>query len=260
MKKIILLAILLVMIFTLVSCGNGANNSLDEVMDELNGANVSSVDETTSDTSSEIILTAADIVKREYEKSGEYLFNGTKTEFNYAYPQIVLDQVGVASINERIKNYCEALIDTELNAMKASRKLGMTKMSYSAYIKGEILSILIKSEYGYDFTLFEAINLNITTGIEQERNDIFNAAGLTSNDAAEKIKAAAEDKYMQIHGTIADRDVDDTIGYAKGKAATSIDYDVDMTLYFDEDGRLKAIVRIYELGGEEYEYHEVTVK
>ena len=83
---------------------------------------------------------------------------------------------------------------------------------------------------------------------------------MTSNDAAEKIKTAAEDKYVQIHGTIADRDVDDTIDYAKGKSATSIDYDVDMTLYFDEDGNLKAIVRIYKLGGEEYEYHEVMVK
>ncbi|MBQ5890784.1 MAG: hypothetical protein IIW73_07530 [Clostridia bacterium] len=260
MKRIILLEICLIMMLTLVSCGNDANNSLDEVMDELNGANASSIDETESDVSSEITLTAAEIVKREYEKSGEYLFNGTKTEFNYAYPQIVLDQMGVTSINERIKNYCEALIDTELNAMKSNRKLGMTKMSYSAYLKGEILSILIKSEYGYEFTLFEAINLNILTGIEQEKDDIFNAAGLTTTDAAEKIKTAAEDKYVQIHGTIADRDVDDTIDYAKGKSATSIDYDVDMTLYFDEDGNLKAIVRIYKLGGEEYEYHEVMVK
>ena len=259
MKRIIILGLCLVLIISLVSC-NGSSGSLSEVIDEINSTNTPSVDENGSDVSSEIPITAADIVKREYEKSGEYLFNGTTTSYSYAYPQITLDLAGIASINERIKNYCEALIDTELNAMKSSRKIGMTKMSYSSYVKNQILSILIKSEYGYDFTLYEAINIDISTGIEQEKSEIYNAAGLTSDDAAEKIKQAAEDKYVQIHGTIADRDVDDTIGYAKGKSATSIDYDVDMTLYFDEDGKLKAIVRIYELGGEEYEYHEVTVK
>lgn len=259
MKRIILLALCLIITVVLISCGS-SSNSLNEVIDELNGANTSSINDVESDISSEITITAADIVKREYEKNGEYLFNETKIEFSYTYPQITLNQVGIDSINERIKNYCEALIDTELNAMKNNKNIGMTKMSYSAYLKDKVLSILIKSEYGYDYTLFNALNLNIETGIELEKNDIFNAAGFTSTDATEKIKAAAEDKYVQIHGTIADREVDDTIDYAKGKSATSIDYDVDMTLYFDESGRLKAIVRIYELGGEEYEYHEVTVK
>ena len=259
MKKIILLALCLILTIALVSCGS-SSNSLNEVIDELNSANTSSLVETQSDVSSEITIKAEDIVKREYEKKGEYTFNEVKTEYSYTYPQITLEQTGIASINERIKNYCEALIDTELNAMKNNKNIGMTKMSYSAYVKDKVLSILIKSEYGYDYTLFDAINLNIETGIELEKNDIYNAAGYTSTDAAAKIKAAAEDKYVQIHGTIADRDVDDTIDYAKGKSATSIDYDVDMTLYFDQSGRLKAIVRIYELGGEEYEYYEVTVK
>ena len=259
MKKIILLALCLILTIALVSCGS-SSNSLNEVIDELNSANTPSLVETQSDVSSKITIKAEDIVKREYEKNGEYTFNEVKTEYSYTYPQITLEQTGIASINERIKNYCEALIDTELNAMKNNKNIGMTKMSYSAYVKDKVLSILIKSEYGYDYTLFDAINLNIETGIELEKNDLYNAAGYTSTDAAAKIKAAAEDKYVQIHGTIADRDVDDTIDYAKGKSATSIDYDVDMTLYFDQSGRLKAIVRIYELGGEEYEYYEVTVK
>lgn len=266
-KKLLALFISAAILSLFASCGEKSNATLDEVLAEISPEDYASSDlgsdesdSGSSDMSDEVTVTVKDAVKTEYEKSGSYTFGGKKTSYSYKYPQITLSGVNVSEINDNIKNYCQALINVELSSMNSGRKLGMTNMNYSACVKGEVLSLLISSQYGSEYTLYETVNINITTGGELSKNDILNAAGLTSKDGDAKVRAAAENKFVQVHGTVSDRSADETIAYEKAKSATSLDYDSDLQLYFAENGSLKAIVRVYKLGGDEYEYYEVSVK
>lgn len=266
-KKLLALLLCAAVLSLFVSCGEKSNATLDEVLAEISPEDYASSDLgadgsdlSSSDVSGEVTVTVKDAVKTEYQKSGSYTYSGTKIAYSYKYPQITLSGVNVSEINDDIKSYCQALIDVELSAMNSGRKIGMTDMNYTACVKGEALSLLISSQFGSEYTLYETVNINITTGSELSKNDILNAAGLTSKDGDAKIKAAAESKFTQVHGTVSDRSTDEMIDYEKAKSATSLDYDSDLQLYFAENGSLKAIVRIYKLGGNDYEYYEVSVK
>ncbi len=256
MKRCLLWLICAVILFCLVSCGS--SSSLSDVLNEFNSNESQSESQNSDDQKDK--LTVKDVIKVKYEKSGSYVSGNKKSEYSYKYPEIILSDEAFSEFNEQISNYCQALIDVELDQMNNGEDIGLTVMDYTVCLKGDILSVLIRSQYGFDHTLFETVNVNVKTGEELENDAILNAAGLSSEDGEKKIQTAAENKYIQIHGTVSDRDVDETVEYGRGKTATLLDYNDDMSLFFGENGGLKAIVRVYELGGEKYEYYEVSVK
>lgn len=261
MKKFIITLLAATMLFTLASCGPKSSASLGDVLSEIN--NISNVSSVSSSDSAEILstpLTVAETVKEDFHASGTYTYGGKKINYSYKYPQLTLPNVSLTEINSRIKNYCSALIDVELKAMAKNSRVDLTEMKYTACIKDNVLSLLITSVYGTDYTLYEAININTDTGAELNKENILNAAGMTTTDGMDKIKAAAESKFLQLYGKNTDYSTDEIEAYEKAKKSTLLDFDVDMTLYFNEIGALKAIVRIYEPTGEDYGYHEVSVK
>ncbi|GEM_PF-3891174 len=261
MKRFITLLIAATMLFSIASCGPKTTASLDDVLSDINNkSDVSSVNSSDSAHVSSTPLTVAETVKEDFRATGTYSFSGKTINYSYKYPQLTLPNVSLTEINTRIKNYCSALIDVELKAMAMNSRVDLTEMKYTACIKDNVLSLLISSVYGSEYTLYEAININTDTGAELNKEDLLNAAGMTTTDGMNKIKAAAESKFLQLYGKDTDYLPDEIEAYEKAKKSTSVDFDVDMTLYFNEIGALKAIVRVYEPTGEEYGYHEVSVK
>ncbi len=263
MSRFFTLVLAVCLTFSVTACAPKSNTTLDEIVGEINpDLSQSSSSDMSSNVSSNITLTKDELVKTEYSKKGTYSLSGTKTDYSYEYPQITVPDRNLSKINSRIRNYCTALINVELESMEQNRKIEMTKMSYSACVKNNVLSVVIRSVFGEQFTLYEAVNINIETGNELEKNDVILAAGFTSADGDSRILQAASDKFLQLYGESADYStVDEITAYERAKAATEVDYDVDMTLFFDEDGVLKAVVRIYEpLTDDSYDYFEVKVK
>lgn len=261
MKKTIF-ALAAVSLVTLSACTPKSNATLDDVINDID-PNYYAVSEAESEVSSEaeVKLDMNEVVKVEFCEKDTYTYDGQKTDYSYEYPRLNLPNVNLTNVNDSIKNYCNALISVEKKAMDEGRQIEMTKMGYSANAKNNVLSVVIRSEFGEQFSLCKAVNISVKTGAELTNNEVILAAGFTSTDGESKILNAAKDKFTQLYGVSDDYNTPDEItAYERAKAATELDFDVDMSLYFDQNGALKAMVRIYEpLTDDSYDYFEVKV-
>ncbi len=253
---------LAVLLLGLASCAPKSNATLKDVINEID-PEYYAVSEVSSEASSEeeIKFDLNDVVKVEFCQKDSYKCDGVTTDYSYEYPQLSLPNINLTKINNSIRNYCSALINVETKAMTEGRQIEMTKMSYSASSKFNVLSVIIKSEFGDQFTLTKAINLSVKTGAELTNNDVILAAGFTSADGEAKILNAAKDKFTQLYGESDDYNTPDEItAFERAKAATEVDFDVDMSVFFDQNGELKAMVRIYQpLTDDSYDYFEVKI-
>lgn len=261
MKKPIF-AVAAVALIAFSACAPKSNSTLDDVVNDID-PNYYAVSEVSSEVSSEaeVKLDMNEVVKVGFCEKDSYTFDGERIDYSYEYPQLYIPNVNLTKVNDSISNYCNALIGVETKAMNEGRQIEMTKMGYSANAKNNVLSVVIRSEFGDQFTLCKAINISVKTGAELTNNEVILAAGFTSSDGEAKILNAAKDKFTQLYGQSDDYNTPDEItAYERAKAATEVDFDVDMSLFFDQNGSLKAMVRIYEpLTDDSYDYFEVKV-
>ncbi len=265
MKRFIPLLLAVAVMILCAACAPKSNASLQEVINDLNTSSADDISSfNTSSDDSPIDITVEDAVVSEYKKVGTYVCGNQKVDYSYEYPKITVKTFDVNQINNKIRQYCEALINTELKAMRNEQFIQMTKMGYTACVKNNVLSVTMRMNFEADqlkYTIYNAFNINLRTGAELDKNEVLNAAGYTSTDGEAKIKAAAQNKFTELYGNEYDYDGEELEAYNKALESTLVDYDVDMTLFFDGDEILTAVVRVYNPEDENLSYnYEVKVE
>lgn len=202
--------------------------------------------------------------------------------FDYSVPQIVDDTEDAKEINYLIECLFEDMHNTTQKAAKEGEitaeefdSTGWFQTNYDCYWNGSIASIVIYSTGYYDSdTKYNVYNYDFATGEQLSNEDIFVLKGITGEQFAEDIRRAAvysldveiqqffenempltEDELW--YADVVDEDVQHMYGdylLARAKTIHMDNIDEDVPVYLDENGELKAITRIYNMGM----YGEVT--
>ena len=172
-------------------------------------------------------------------------------------PYINLDSEDAKKANKEIEELHKNLIKEFKENLGYAQQKMMTNdfvTSYNTYINGDILSILIEEDRGYDGKLhnsYYTYNFDIKTGKMLSYEEVYKKAGFTEENISEKVENAirALDIYNETEQSEADKCIQKTIKAYNDRSLKNIGVDgIDAEYYLgyflNEEGKLNIVIYI----------------
>lgn len=208
MKKFYLLYLIICIVFLSSSCNKptisnntnsfeiNKNNLSNEVVSEKNTRTILNKQDAT-DTD----ISTKEVIVNMVEEAGYFTNNfGEKTgEYSYCIPKINLSSDGAKSINNSIYDKFYPLITEYSDAYE---------IKYDIIKNDNILSLIVQAKFLWEYTDYEAYNINIKTGEKIENKDLICMYGynedtftpllksITGNYYLERYKERSQDEYF----------------------------------------------------------------
>lgn len=187
-------------------------------------------------------------------------------------PYINLDSEDAKKANKEIEELHKNLIkEFKENIGYAQQKM-MTNdfvTSYNTYINGDILSILIEEDRGYDGKLhnsYYTYNFDVKTGKMLSYEEVYKKAGFTEENISEKVENAIKtlDVYNETEQSEADKCIQKTIKAYNDRSLKNIGFDgIDAEYYLgyflNEGGKLNIVIYIDIFADVGYKLDVITV-
>lgn len=174
---------------------------------------------------------------------------GNTYNYSYKIPEFNLESEDAKELNDKIKKDFYKLCENEKTSMADGLSLVVVSVSYETYIKGEILSFLVKALYDSDYTSYGAYSINVATGKAEKVQDFLLLSGLEKEEFIGEIKKAAGDKYKEIYG---DPEGKEYLMYAYDYTVSDDAVNMDMPMFIGENGNLFAVAKIGSVAGAAY--------
>jgi hypothetical protein len=192
------------------------------------------------------------LVYDQYAKEGEYTESKSSSPYTYAYhvPSINLKSDDAAKINAELNALCMPYINDALDCIKSGVSISTFNIDYHYYENYGTLSLLVRiSRYGDRFKVYV---IDTSSGKKISNTELLAKRSISEEKFLSSVKEFATAEFKQQYagepGTALD-----TERYNKTVDINNINTDTPM--YFDSDGTLCVIAKIYSPAGAEYYYH-----
>lgn len=275
MKKRILLSLLLsVMILSMAACENKEEVESDNLSivgteavevepENSSSAGTEMVEVETSDSDDG---TKEDTLKQELKGtdnprineilniSGTYTDGVSNTDdYSYQIPQFNADSESAKTVNQRIVDDIYPLVEAEFDCITSGEySLCNYSITYQIIENGDIVSLLVTVPYPNDCVDYFTYHFDFANAKEVTNIELFAMKGMTE----ESFVQTACDMGMVYFESLFDGQGADRVEEYKGcieeaKSATT----VDLPIYLDTDGTLKAYVPFPSASGANWYYH-----
>ncbi len=277
-KRVLLSALLVIMVFSMVACGNkedvGTANSLPirtEAPTPEPTAEPSP--EPTATTTQEPTPEPENIndgapkmtLKLELKETDNYQINeilnvsgiytdsvDNKGTFSYQIPQFNADSESAKTVNQRIVDDIYPLVESEFDCMSGKSSLLNYSITYNIIEYGNIIAILVKVPYPNDIMGYYTYSYDFVNDKEVTNIELLAMKGMTEESFVETACEMGREYFEELfEGT----DVDVMEEYKNciedAKDATS----ADLPMYLDEEGTLKVYIPFPSAAGANWYYH-----
>lgn len=264
MKKIMVLALILLIVSTLSGCFffkvvKEDSNSLNSSTPSQTEGNAEAVTETQIETQPKTqpetqpqvgkVDSYVEVYKEENLNYTDSVGNSYSAK--YRVPKIKLFGDDAEDANEDIQEECLPLIEESFNYAKDGVSLYCTSIDYEAWLNNKYLTVIVTigNDWGQRFYIVHT--LDVLTGDEVDNDDFAKLLNITENQLDIKIKDTMESYYTNNFKGMEKVD----IYYTQLEKTTSGENVDDAEVYYGENGQLYLHCTIYSLAGaDSYEH------
>lgn len=259
MKRHLCVALILLLL-TLTACNpsslNGANGSVPGESTEqetTTAPEVTTVPETT--TARE--YTVADLVSTAYNEKLSWTDGlGNDNVCRFRLPGVSSVIPHADEINDKIFDAFEDSIENERRHKKDNCSNIITSISYTAGLRGGVLSLRVTEETLYDTARTETWNIDIKTGKILNTEEFLAVFGQNGLDLESKLADAASKKFISKWGDPSKKDSFTKERYRKTISSSNL---AKSKFFIKEDGTVYASIRIYSLAGADYSTYTIPL-
>jgi hypothetical protein len=177
---------------------------------------------------------------------------GNTYSCRYRIPEVLIDSGAVRDFNSSLKaNLLPEVIDAR-ETLAAGFSLTLMDISYHAYLRNNILTVVTSVDYDFDWTDYYVLVVDVTTGTVLNNVQVGERFGLTEEELDKKIRDAVRGMFgnYEVSEYITRSEIDTMMN------ATLSEGNVSQAKVFpSSDGELYMICKIYVLAGAgEYYY------
>lgn len=174
-------------------------------------------------------------------------------QISYHVPKINIDSDEADKVNSEIYANCMGNINEELSTMEDGCSPVLVDVSYSTYVYGDVLSIVIEQRLDWDdYIAYQVYNVDIHTGKQLRNSELL---GLVNIDQDTFINTARSCVYDRFKGEVQNykNHVEEVLSLYKD-TVNSDNIEINMPVFLDNDGNINIIATIYSVAGDGYEY------
>jgi len=180
-------------------------------------------------------------------------YNKYANEYSYSIPKININSQDVIAINSEI----EKLI-TETKTGIEDESFWYVNIGYKTYINGDILSLVIDKNTGYDYTDYVVYNVNMKTGKKYSNEELIILKGYSTNEFLNKLPELYKKQYMGEY--ITEEQLNSSIhSVPYNKTISKENYSINEPMFLDDNGNVNIVAKIYKAAGGTAPYSEIIV-
>lgn len=193
-------------------------------------------------------------ITEKYSYSGKFRWydDETQTEEDYVLrlPQLKSSSDSAKNINKRICDEYEEMIQKSIEAFELECT-AYNKVSWESYLHNDIISIVITTRdyFSESSRGYSVYNFNVKTEKEVTNSEILKLVGLTESEFIKKAKSAAEKEFKRTQSY--NQGIADFYKECLGKTASDKNIASSLPMFLDDNGVLKTIAVLYQVGGGE---------
>lgn len=254
MKKQIALLLTATFIFALYACGTSsaapaAQDAAPAPADDAAAAAESEAIEESAEPEEAALpaeteaKTADDYITLLVNDSGKYTDSvNNYCEYHYALPRIELEGSMIDDVNLNIARTINPYIAESYDIINQGLSLIVTDISYDAYLNGDVLSLVSKVHFDYDYDIFYVWNINVETAQAVSNDELFTLSGLNADgQSLADVTAEAVSNYYFENFT----KPTSSEWQAEFDATMDAENLAETLYYLDDDGTLQSIIRLH---------------
>ena len=188
---------------------------------------------------------------------------GAEMKYSYHVPQIEDDTPDAALINEEIATLYGEIVKISLEGVKNNGVPGCNIITYESYRSGDILSLVIKCAYYYEyFEEFGTYNYDTAKGVRLTNEDILAMKDVTQEQYLYAVRCAAvkcyDDQYFPIWEDFGGISLQGAYQERRSWTLSIKNITLDLPLYLDSDGVIHTIAAIGCHAGADRLYQTLT--
>ena len=182
-------------------------------------------------------------------------YNKYASEYSFTIPKININSQDVIAINNEI----EELIKETKTAIQ-DESFWHVNIGYETYINGDVLSVVIDKNTGYDYTNYMVYNINIKTGKKYSNEELVSLKGFSVNEFLDKLPELYEKKFKEGYSA-EDNDIINNSFYQEryNKTVSKENYGMHNPMFLDDNGNINIVGKIYKMAGGEAPYSEIII-
>lgn len=264
MKKVFLIFMILTLVsllFTGCVFTDWMNfkNEVEDIRQQLEDADEGSdTEENTSEEESLLpLLTLEEYVTDFLNESSVYKDSvGNDNAFSYRVPQINIDSHDAEIINSEINNRFASVYDELLENKKKGVSNDIIRIDYKAYLNGDILSVSVWKVYSWEYTDYNAYNINARTGKRLSNADLIGMTGYNNDEFYEFLKKLNTEYFENMYNNYSLPDYEYFYQYNISDELLNL----DIPMYIGEDGYLYVVSNIASVAGASSYEHIINTK
>ena len=185
--------------------------------------------------------------------------NNNETHVHYQIPAFDANTADAKRLNEMMYKKIMDHVEREIAGIEGEEPFYAvcTTASYESYLNGDLLSVVAKTNWEGDIEHYVVANLDCSSGKEATRAQLLAAAGLSEKEFVERAAAAAGAYFLELF-----QNPDLTTSFIKEryeKTMAAENFGASLPLFFNGEGKLCMVTRIYCLAGTEFYLRIVTL-
>lgn len=201
-----------------------------------------------------IQVNANGIVYTDFEKKGE--------GYSYSIPKINIDSKDVENINneieekiikevkKQIKEYKKLKKENKNNQEEVSYAFTPCDISYKYYINDEILSVVIKFGFPYEYVEYTVYNVNIKTGKKIKNEEILGYKGILPENFSNKLPEIFGDFYKENSGNMnEENELYEEYKKQYERTISKENCNINNYMFLDNEGNINIVAKIYTMAG-----------
>lgn len=182
-------------------------------------------------------------------------YNKYASEYSYSIPKININSQDVILINNEI----EGLI-TETKTSVEDESGWYVNIGYESYINGDVLSLVIDKNTGYDYTDYVVYNVNIKTGKKYSNEELVSLKGFKLDEFLNKLPGLYEKKFKEGYAGDNTDIINDSFYQERlNKTVSEENYGMHNPMFLDDNGNINIVAKIYKTAGGEAPYSEIII-
>lgn len=259
MKKVSLILVgCLAIIIALSGCGSKTtSNTINTTTSKVNNVVQNSGNDVKPKTDvNNSKTTSSEVKKLDNSKDIVYTsFSKKSDSYSYNIPTINIDSSNVKTINSEIQKDYKTKVDQELTNEKQGLSATMESVKYDSYINGNILSLVISSEYPNDCKYYKVYNVDVDTGKSISNTQLLQHKNITKTNFLNKLSKVYGEKFIELFGKKDSQNDQEFYSSQYNKTINSNNYSIDTSIFLNSNNTISVIAQIYSLAGADSYYY-----
>jgi hypothetical protein len=185
---------------------------------------------------------------------------GNVMDYSYSIPRLDANTQGARAINAAIGKQTEELRQWAEEHEDGGYSISVYSLSYEVYVWQDVVSVVMKKSYYYDYTEYFVYCYDSATGRRLDTAELLEKLGVSEADFLDACRTKFREKYQALTGSMPEgersqyeKDFPDHLPDSPKRV------NLELAVYPDESGELIAVAPITSWVGAAFYYHLIPV-